>query len=244
MCRTPVATLFSETFCESLRFSHVASSIPGEKHGLTTTSAPQPPISLRRAGHRAQQFYNYTLRAVTFPLTPTMPRPLENVWTYPRPPALQRCPYRLRILWRPPSGPLITLADTTGAYRVLETSHPPTYYLPPADVRSEHLVPSAARATLCEWKGRAAYFDVRAPGEAGPLVRARVWAYPEPTALFADIKGYLSFYAGSGTDKAQFGEWECYVEEDKVSSICVSTRRRLTRLGRLLRRKGTFTEVG
>jgi mRNA-decapping enzyme subunit 2 len=145
------------------------------------------------------------------------PRAIENVWKYPRPPALQRCSARLRVVWHPSAGGQpVTLADTTGAFRVLETSHPPTYYLPPTDVRMELLRPSAARRTVCEWKGLATYFDFAPGGESSTPVRARIWAYPEPTGAFKEIKDYLSFYADAGDD-SQTGQWKCYVDDDEAS---------------------------
>ena len=58
------------------------------------------------------------------------------------------------------------VADTRNAYRVLETSHPPTYYLPREDVAPGALAPAAGNSTMCEWKGRASYWDVTAGGQA------------------------------------------------------------------------------
>jgi uncharacterized protein (DUF427 family) len=121
------------------------------------------------------------------------PRPLpagpgeESVWDYPRPPRLEPVPQRLRVVF---AGE--TLAETSAGFRVLETSHPPTYYFPPSDVATALLGP-ARRAGICEWKGRAVLHDVvasmrRAEGAA--------WAYPDPTPGFRAIAGYLAFYAG------------------------------------------------
>ena len=67
---------------------------------------------------------------------------MENVWEYPRPPALAPCQRRVRIEL---GGEV--LADSTRALRVLETSHPPTVYVPAADARGDLLGPSPARAT-------------------------------------------------------------------------------------------------
>jgi uncharacterized protein (DUF427 family) len=112
----------------------------------------------------------------------------ESVWDYPRPPRLEAVPQRLRIVF---DG--LTLADTQRGWRVLETSHPPTYYLPQEDIAPGCLVP-AGQGSLCEWKGRAAYFDV-----AGPRRRAAraAWTYPKPTEAFAAIAGHVAFYAGA-----------------------------------------------
>lgn len=112
----------------------------------------------------------------------------ESVWDYPRPPRLEATARRLQVYF---AGELI--ADTAGGYRVLETSHPPTYYLPRADVLMERLIPVQG-SSFCEWKGAAAYFDVQ--NADGSRVAARsVWTYPNPSAAFGPIKDYLCFYA-------------------------------------------------
>lgn len=111
----------------------------------------------------------------------------ESVWAYPRPPALEPVPKRIRIAF---AGKVI--ADTIMAYRVLETSHPPVYYLPPADVRREFLE-KADGGSWCEWKGRARYWTVR----VGDRVAERVaWSYPDPTPAYEPIRDHLAFYAG------------------------------------------------
>lgn len=112
----------------------------------------------------------------------------ESVWDYPRPPIAVAFDGTVRIEF---NGQVV--AETTSAIRVLETSQAPAYYLPPADVALDLLVP-IARQTGCEWKGRASYVDVvvgdrRAAG-AG-------WRYDTPTDRFASIAGYYAFYAQS-----------------------------------------------
>jgi uncharacterized protein (DUF427 family) len=82
------------------------------------------------------------------------------------------------------------VADTIKAFRVLETSHPPAYYLPPGDV-SESVLRPIGRRTLCEFKGVAHYFDV----VAGTRVAAgAAWSYLEPAPGYEQIRGYLAFY--------------------------------------------------
>lgn len=76
--------------------------------------------------------------------------------------------------------------------RVLETSHPPVYFVPPGDVLREAFV-ETDKASLCEWKGRAAYFDV-VVGDS--RAESAAFSYPEPVERFADIAGWLSVYAG------------------------------------------------
>lgn len=132
------------------------------------------------------------------------PRPAgpgqESVWNYPRPPRLDRVADRLRIIF---DG--VTIADTTGAWRVLETSHPPTYYLPPDDI-SVGVLARASGGSLCEWKGHARYFDV-----VGPRRRAAraAWAYPEPDPSFAALADHVAFYAAAMD--------ACFVGEERVT---------------------------
>src|SRR5918997_5244810 len=110
---------------------------------------------------------------------------MENVWEYPRPPAVVPCERRVRIEL---GGALI--ADSTRALRVLETSHPPTIYVPLDDVAPGALRP-AAGASVCEWKGRAAYFDV----VGGERVEARAaWLYPQPVAAYAALRRHVAVY--------------------------------------------------
>ena len=112
---------------------------------------------------------------------------MESVWDYPRPPALVACERRVRIEL---GG--VRLADSTRALRVLETSHPPTVYIPPEDVAMEYLKPARGRS-LCEWKGRAGYLDV-AVGDRRE--EAAAWRYLEPAPAYAALAGYVSFYPG------------------------------------------------
>lgn len=121
--------------------------------------------------------------------------PRENVQSYPRPPALEPVPQRITV-WL--GGAVI--ADTTRAWRVLETHHAPTYYLSPEDIRAT--VRPAPGSSLCEWKGVARYFDVIADGATAERA---AWSYDRPSADFAPIAGYLAFYAGL-VDAAWVGE--------------------------------------
>ena len=79
----------------------------------------------------------------------------ESVWDYPRPPKLEKINKHISVYF---NNELI--ADTRGAWRVLETSHPPVYYIPPEDIRTDFLKP-AQGGSWCEWKGQAAYFDIK-----------------------------------------------------------------------------------
>ena len=112
---------------------------------------------------------------------------MESVWDYPRPPRVEPSRQRVRVEF---AGELV--AETTRAYRVLETSHPPVYYIPPEDVRSEYLRPSRRR-TWCEFKGEAAYFDLAAGGRE---VRDAAWYYPDPAPGYEALRDHIAFYPG------------------------------------------------
>lgn len=110
----------------------------------------------------------------------------ESVWDYPRPPVCEPTSRHIRIVHRD-----VVIADTRGAWRTLETSHPPTYYIPQSDIAMAHLRPNPARS-LCEWKGQAVYWDVVIGTET---IAATAWSYPAPTPAFARIRDHIAFYA-------------------------------------------------
>ncbi len=116
--------------------------------------------------------------------TPTPPGPgQESVWDYPRPPRLERSSelVEVRLGER-------CIAQTTAALRVLETSHPPTYYLPVAAF-VEGSLERVAGSSFCEWKGQAAYFDVIGGDERA---RRAGWTYPSPTAGFEALVDHVA----------------------------------------------------
>ncbi len=110
----------------------------------------------------------------------------ESVWDYPRPPRLESTGREIQVVFNQ-----VIIARTRRAYRVLETSHPPVYYLPPADIQMQYLRPSP-RTSFCEWKGQASYYHV-AVGER--RAENAAWCYPSPTPDFTAIAGYVAFYA-------------------------------------------------
>jgi len=110
----------------------------------------------------------------------------ESVWDYPRPAVAQPSARHIRIEHRG-----IVLADTRHTVRTLETSHPPSYYLPPSAIAMTALHQTTG-GSFCEWKGQAIYYDVIIGGERLPAV---AWSYPAPTAPFAALRGYVAFYA-------------------------------------------------
>ena len=111
----------------------------------------------------------------------------ESVWDYPRPPAVEASGETVEVVL---GGEVV--ARTTAAYRVLETSHPPTYYLP-REAFAEGVLRPAEGSSVCEWKGRAAYFDL----VHGDRTAARAaWTYPEPRPGFEAIRDHLAVMPG------------------------------------------------
>ena len=120
----------------------------------------------------------------------------ESVWDYPRPPRVETSPDRVVVRL---GGRII--AETTGALRVLETSHPPVYYLPQGSFASGVLTPTRG-STWCEFKGAAASFDVSA-GDA--VIRRGAWTFPAPSSGFEQLVGMVAVYP-SPMDSCEVGD--------------------------------------
>ena len=112
----------------------------------------------------------------------------ESVWDYPRPPRVEPSTALVEIRL----GGLV-VARTTHALRVLETSHPPTFYLPVASFVDGALRP-AAGSSYCEWKGDASYYDVVSPTRTA--VRAG-WTYPQPSPGFEALLDHVAVMPGA-----------------------------------------------
>ena len=123
----------------------------------------------------------------------------ESVWDYPRPPAVVPSADRIRVVHAD-----ATIADTTAAVRVLETSQPPAYYIPRSDVVESHLVEGSGRS-FCEWKGSATYWSIVVGDRVVPNA---AWSYEDPTASFGAIRGHVAFYARLVD--------ECWVGDERV----------------------------
>ena len=117
----------------------------------------------------------------------TTPPASESVWDYPRPPRVEPSKRRVRVIV---DGSVV--AESTRAVRVLETSHPPGWYIPREDVRMELLRPTT-RQTTCEFKGQATYFHVSAGGRDR---REAAWTYERPLPGYEAITGHIAFYPG------------------------------------------------
>jgi uncharacterized protein (DUF427 family) len=125
---------------------------------------------------------------------------VRRVAEFPRPPAIEPVPASIRIVL---GGE--TIAETGRAWRILETTHPPTYYLPAAAFRPGSLHP-CARTSFCEWKGVARYFTLsggdRTEQDAG-------WGYADPSPAYAALRDHVAVYAGRMD--------ACFVGDEKVT---------------------------
>jgi uncharacterized protein (DUF427 family) len=127
----------------------------------------------------------------------------ESVWDYPRPPRVEPASRRVRVEL---GG--ATIADSVGTVRVLETSHPPVYYVPPGDVADGALRPSGGSSTFCEWKGRATYYDV--VGGDGAAAERAAWTYLDASPGFEAIRGWVAFYPARMD--------ACFVDDERVEA--------------------------
>ena len=114
----------------------------------------------------------------------------ESVWDYPRPPRLEPSSQRVQVIHR---GRVI--AESGRTLRVLETSHPPVYYIPPADIAMASIRPSTRRGSVCEFKGTASYWSLVLEEEPSLQVADVAWSYPRPLAPYSALRDHLAFYA-------------------------------------------------
>ena len=121
----------------------------------------------------------------------------ESVWDYPRPPRLEPSTRLIRVVF---NGEVV--AETRRALRVLETSHPPVYYIPPEDIDMK-LVERSSRSSFCEWKGRARYHALKVGDRRSPDA---AWSYPEPSRAFEAIRDHLAFYPSRVDESTVDGE--------------------------------------
>lgn len=125
----------------------------------------------------------------------------ESVWDYPRPPRLEKSLKPIKVVFNQ-----VVVANSCNTYRVLETSHPPMYYIPTEDVQLEYLEVTPKRS-FCEWKGLAGYYNLLVKDQK--VINA-AWYYPQPTTEFELIKDYIAFYP-SKMDA-------CYVDGEVVKA--------------------------
>jgi len=125
----------------------------------------------------------------------------ESVWDYPRPPRVEEVAKRVKVVFGE-----VTLAYTSLPKRVLETSHPPAYYIPKEDVEMEHLELTSS-TSFCEFKGRARYYRIVTEGRRAENA---AWEYPEPAPGYEGLEGYIAFYPSLMDN--------CWVDGEKVEA--------------------------
>lgn len=125
---------------------------------------------------------------------------IRRVSDFPRPPAIERVPDIVRIVL---GGEQI--ASTDAAWRILETTHPPTYYLPWDAFGPGALMPSR-RTSFCEWKGVANYVTLKGGSKVEPDAG---WTYPDPSPAYAALRNHVAVYAGRMD--------ACFVGDEKVT---------------------------
>ncbi len=132
----------------------------------------------------------------------TQPKPgQESVWDYPRPPRLEDVSKHVRVVFNG-----VLLADTHRGKRILETSHPPVYYIPPEDIRMVYLH-KTDKTSFCEFKGMAGYHTINIRGKEAPYA---AWFYPNPAKGYEALKNYVAFYPSRME--------ACYVGKEKVQA--------------------------
>ncbi len=125
----------------------------------------------------------------------------ESVWDYPRPPRIEHFTGHIRVIFN-----TLVIADTHDAKRVLETSHPPVYYIPTRDIQMNYLKKSSL-TSWCEFKGNAHYYTVLVNEKKAENAG---WYYPEPVSDYSALKDYVAFYPGLMD--------ACYVNDEKVKA--------------------------
>ena len=125
----------------------------------------------------------------------------ESVWDYPRPPRLEDSDKHIQVIFKG-----IIIADTRRAKRILETSHPPVYYIPLEDVQLQYFTPTT-RSTFCEWKGAASYYTITVEDKS---VANAAWFYRQPAHPYEALANYVAFYPGKMD--------ACYVDSERVQA--------------------------
>ena len=125
----------------------------------------------------------------------------ESVWDYPRPPRVEPSSRHIRVVFNNTA-----IAETSKAFRVLETSHPPVYYIPPIDVQQQFLSRSDHQS-YCEFKGLATYYTLRVNDKVSENA---AWSYHNPSTGYESIKDHIAFYPARVD--------ACYVDGERVQA--------------------------
>ena len=132
---------------------------------------------------------------------PSRKQKRESVWDYPRPPRVEPSSRQIHVVFND-----TTIAETSRAFRILETSHPPVYYIPPGDVQQQFLSRSD-HESYCEFKGLATYYTLKV-GEK--IAKNAAWSYHNPSGGYDSIKDHVAFYPGRVD--------ACYVNGERIKA--------------------------
>jgi len=200
---TIAAVAYASSLSRSLAVAvvHFDKLRTGEEVDVVRNLVPKlrPLGTLGKAGSRAQrssslfgsksrQPKQVPARAFSAVMRPqrTAPGPgQESVWDYPRPPRVEKVNKKIEIVFNGEK-----IVSTTDAYRVLETSHPPVYYIPQKDIQMQYVRQSRG-SSFCEWKGPATYWTVHVGNKTASNVG---WSYESPSPDFRVIKSHIAFY--------------------------------------------------
>ena len=83
-----------------------------------------------------------------------------------------------------------TVADTTRALVLRETTYKPVFYIPREDADMAAFE-RTSHSTHCPYKGDASYFSIRVGDR---LSENAIWSYEQPFPAMAEIAGRLAFY--------------------------------------------------
>jgi uncharacterized protein (DUF427 family) len=156
----------------------------GRRPGSQSSMRPRTMTEVPEWAHEARIQWRYTGRQrPAFAHTPGAGQ--RSVWDFPRPPIVESVKLEVRVRIGE-----FEIARSHRCLRVLETSSPPTYYIPRADTDLDTLRPTA-NPSLCEWKGEAHYWDVVVEGDRLPHA---AWSYPTPFPEFEALRDHFSFY--------------------------------------------------
>jgi len=125
----------------------------------------------------------------------------ESVWEYPRPPRIEPSSRLVQVIFNS-----VTISETNNSMRVLETSHPPVYYVPPQSVQHRFLI-RTDKKSFCEFKGDATYYTIKVGDKVSENA---AWSYHYPSTGYESIKDFVAFYPGLVD--------ACYVDREMVKA--------------------------
>ena len=131
------------------------------------------------------------------------------LWEHPRAPRLEPAAARIRARFAHQ-----VLADSTEAVRVVRPGFAPVYYIPPADVQTQYLVPITTRP-VCACFMPAWYFHVMVEE---CVATAAAWSFPDPLPAYEALRDYIAF-APDKLDAFEVAPFPPTVEADAAPAL-------------------------